>query len=130
MASPSKGGRRRDRLPDTMVHQQPSEPDSGAQVISFRRPTAAVNPSAPRPGHAARSGPAEDDLAKFSRDDAPDDYRHRMIMNAAALAFVALLVAAGLWLADTMAGMRKNQDCVLTGRRGCTPVEVPVRNRY
>ena len=28
-----------------------------------------------------------------------------------------------IWLADTMADMRRNQDCVLSGRRGCTPVE-------
>jgi hypothetical protein len=26
--------------------------------------------------------------------------------------------------ADTMAAMRKNQDCVLSGRRGCAPIEV------
>lgn len=106
-----------------MVHHEPSAPDSGAQVISFRRPAGAA-----RSGTA--QGPAENDLAKYAQDDTPDDYRHRMMMNAAALAFVALLAAAGLWLADTMASMRKNQDCVLTGRRGCSPVEVPVRSRY
>lgn len=64
-----------------------------------------------------------DDLARYEHDDEPDDYRHRMIMNAAALIVVALLIGAGLWIADTMAAMRKNQDCVLSGRRGCTPVE-------
>ena len=106
-----------------MVHQEPSTPDSGAQVISFRRPAGTA-----RGGTA--QGPVADDLAKYAQDDTPDDYRHRMIMNAAALAFVVLLAAAGLWLADTMASMRKNQDCVLAGRRGCTPVEVPVRSRY
>jgi hypothetical protein len=47
-----------------------------------------------------------------------------MIVNVAAFAVVAALIGAGLWLADTMATMRKNQDCVLSGRRGCTPVEV------
>ena len=65
-----------------------------------------------------------DDLAKYERSDEPDDYRHRMLMNIAGLVVVALLVGIGWWLAETMATMRKNQDCVLSGRRGCTPVEV------
>ena len=53
-----------------------------------------------------------------------------MTVNAVAFAFVVGLGLVGYWLADTMATMRKNQDCVLTGRRGCTPVEVPSRERY
>jgi hypothetical protein len=65
-----------------------------------------------------------DDLAKYERGEEPDDYRHRMMVNLAALIVVALLIGAGLWIATTMAAMRKNQDCVLSGRRGCTPVEV------
>jgi hypothetical protein len=39
-------------------------------------------------------------------------------------------VVAGVWLANAIVDMRKNQDCVLTGRRGCTPVEVPPAARY
>jgi hypothetical protein len=64
-----------------------------------------------------------DDLSQYERNSEPDDYRHRMWMNVAALIVVAILVGAGLWIANTMAAMRKNQDCVLSGRRGCTPVE-------
>ena len=52
-----------------------------------------------------------------------------MMVNAVAFVFVIALIGAGLWLADTMAQMRRNQDCVLTGRRGCTPVDVPT-NRW
>jgi len=48
-----------------------------------------------------------------------------MIVNVAAFLAVATLIGVGIWLADTMATMRKNQDCVLSGRRGCTPVEAP-----
>ena len=70
------------------------------------------------------SSPAVDDLTKYERGENPDDYRHRMVVNVVAFVFVIGLIAAGLWLADTMAAMRKNQDCVLSGRRGCTPVEV------
>jgi hypothetical protein len=65
-----------------------------------------------------------DDLAKFERDGGADDYRHRMTVNVVVFVFVLALIGAGLWLADTMAQMRKNQDCVLSGRRGCSPVEV------
>ncbi len=67
---------------------------------------------------------APEDLAKYEHDGEPDDYRHRMMMNIAGLVVVVLLIGTGLWIANTMAAMRKNQDCVLSGRRGCTPVEV------
>jgi len=96
-----------------MGHEQSPAPESGAQVIRLRRPGGS-KPPAPRRGYTA-AGEPPDDLAKYSRDETPDDYRHRMIMNAAALAFVALLAAAGLWLADTMASMRKNQDLCFDG---------------
>ena len=78
---------------------------------------------APRP--AAAAPPPVADLTEYERDrDDADDYRHRMIVNATAFLFVFALIGAGIWLADTMAQMRRNQDCVLSGRRGCTPVEV------
>jgi hypothetical protein len=60
----------------------------------------------------------------------PDDYRHRMVVNLFAFLFCIFLVFAGVWLATKMAEMRKNQDCVLSGRRGCTPVDVPLRQRW
>ena len=63
------------------------------------------------------------DLAKYERGEDSDDYRHRMIVNAVAFVFVLALIGVGLWLAGTMAQMRKDQDCVLSGRRGCTPVD-------
>ena len=55
----------------------------------------------------------------------PDDYRQRMINNVLAFTFCVLLVAAGIWLADKIAEMRKNQDCVLSGRRNCANVIAP-----
>jgi hypothetical protein len=55
--------------------------------------------------------------------EAPEDYRHRMVVNAAALLFVVALIGVAIWLADSISDMRRNQDCVLSGRRGCTPVE-------
>jgi hypothetical protein len=91
--------------------------ENGSRVINFRRKRSSL------PTHQA-ARPAVEDLAKYERAEAPDDYRHRMTVNILAFVFVVALVGAGIWLADTMAAMRKNQDCVLSGRRGCTPVEM------
>jgi hypothetical protein len=82
-------------------------------VLKFRRRPAA--PAAPSP---------IDDLAKYARGSETDDYRHRMIVNAAAFVFVAALVGAGLWLAGSLAELRRNQDCALSGRHNCVPIEV------
>jgi hypothetical protein len=95
-----------------------------------------VVPLRPRPPRAGndnqRSRPAPvGDLTSFERTgDHSDDYRHRMLVNGVAFAFCLFLVIAGVWLVTTLAQMRKDQDCVLSGRRGCTPVEVPVRSRW
>ena len=51
-----------------------------------------------------------------------------LVMAQVALSLVAL-IGAGLWLADTMAAMRKSQDCVMQGRRNCAPIDVP-RDRF
>jgi hypothetical protein len=90
-----------------------SSSKQGARILKFRR-----GPARPR-----ETG-ASPDLAKYERDDQPDDYRHRMLVNLAAFVFIIMLMSAGYWLFDTMARMRKDQDCVLTGRRGCSPVHV------
>ena len=77
----------------------------------------------------AQPSPVED-LGKYERPQGEDDYRHRMIVNGLALVATIVLIVIGIWIADTMARMRKNQDCVLSGGRGCTPVEAPVAPRY
>jgi len=87
---------------------------SERRVLRFRRGGA----GAPTP-----QGPPASDLSEYQNADGADDYHHRMIVNALVFLFVMALIGAGLWLADTMAAMRKNEDCVLSGRRGCTPVE-------
>jgi hypothetical protein len=43
------------------------------------------------------------DLSKYECPESDDDYRHRMIVNAIALAFTTLLIVAGVWLANMMA---------------------------
>jgi hypothetical protein len=68
-------------------------------------------------------------LAKYEGGDLDDDYRHRMKVNLAALAFTVVLALAGVWLVIQLAEMRKNQDCVLSGRRNCAPIEVTTPQR-
>lgn len=77
-----------------------------------------------RAGPAPRPQPREpEDLSRYeSADDEPDDFRHRMIMNAFAFGVAILLTAAGVWLAIAMTDLRKNQDCVLMSRRDCGTV--------
>ena len=79
--------------------------------------------NAPRP-------PAVPDLEKYEHaPDEPDDFRHRMTMNALGLAITVVLVATGIWIADIMAHMRKDQDCVLIGRPGCKHIDAPLQQR-
>ncbi|HWV53214.1 hypothetical protein [Pseudorhodoplanes sp.] len=85
-----------------------------------------------RPWHptgTSRNAQSSDDLDQYKRSEEPDDFRHRTLVNAAAFLFVTCLIIAGVWLADTITTMRKAQDCVLSGKRGCTPVESPVLKR-
>jgi hypothetical protein len=85
------------------------------RVLQFR-PRGRRAGSAPRPQEP-------DDLSRYeSADDEPDDFRHRMIMNAFAFGVAILLTAAGVWLAIAMTDLRKNQDCVLMARRDCGTV--------
>jgi hypothetical protein len=101
-----------------MAHDEPSSSQNEPRVVNFRRRgPAGARPRPPGPN------PVQD-LAKYESRENADDYRNRMIVNMVVFLFVAFLIGAGLWLADTMARMRKDQDCVLSGRRGCSPVEV------
>jgi len=48
-----------------------------------------------------------------------------MLANVAALAFTVALTAIGIWLAMSIADLRKTQDCVLMGRRDCAQISTP-----
>lgn len=63
------------------------------------------------------------------RDDIVVNYRHRALMNVIALAIVTCLVGAGVWIADTIAAIQRDQDCVIQGRSNCAPVELPLAKR-
>jgi hypothetical protein len=66
------------------------------------------------------------DLSRYEQvREEPDDFRHRMLANIAAVAFTVALTAIGIWLAMSIADLRKTQDCVLMGRRDCVRISAP-----
>jgi hypothetical protein len=110
--------------------QRPITSDEEHRVLKFRPRTLADPPG--RRGHpderpaneGARSEP--NDLSRYERErDEPDDFRHRMLANVAAFAFTIALTAVGIWLAMSIADLRKTQDCVLMGRRDCARISTP-----
>lgn len=85
----------------------------------------------PRGAFFTRPLPAPvQDLSKYQGGAEPDDYRHRMRMNAAGLAATVVLVLIGVWIANTLAELRKNQDCALAGRRDCAVTQAPLQPRW
>ena len=95
-----------------MTNSPPSQPEG--RVVPFRRRGSLFGINRPQPS------PVQD-LERFERTDEDDDYPHRMWMNAMATVVIVLLIAGGIWIANSMATMRKNQDCFLSGKRNCNP---------
>ena len=63
------------------------------------------------------------DLRRYESGAEPDDYGRRMIVNLAAFTFIVALTLMGLWLVDQLALLRKQQDCVLSGRKNCAEID-------
>ena len=96
-------------------------PRTSAHPPSHRDET---DPAKIKNSKASSSRPA-DDLSRYERPrEEGDDFRHRMLANVAALAFTVALTAIGIWLAVSIADLRKTQDCVLMGRRDCARISV------
>jgi hypothetical protein len=116
--------------------QRPIISDDEHVVLKFRARTSAHPPGGteePDPARNPNSSktpntrrpPAASDLSRYERPrDEGDDFRHRMLANVAALAFTVALTAIGIWLAVSIADLRKTQDCVLMGRRDCARISV------
>ena len=112
-----------------MKTERPIVTDPEHVILKFRPRT-----SAQPPGRREESGPVNgqhtaNDLSRYERPrdeprDEPDDFRHRMLANVAALAFTVALTAIGIWLAVSIADLRKTPDCVLMGRRDCARISV------
>jgi hypothetical protein len=85
-----------------VAYGRPQSIDDDSRVIRFR-PRQAASRGLPRE-KAPRNRDGKDDspvadLAKYEHVEA-DDYRHRMVMNAIAMAFALILILIGIWLAN------------------------------
>ena len=108
-----------------MKTQRPIISDDEHVVLKFRPRTSAQPPGGREETSQANALPAANDLSRYERPrDEGDDFRHRMLANVAALAFTVALTAIGIWLAVSIADLRKTQDCVLMGRRDCARISV------
>jgi hypothetical protein len=111
-----------------MKTRSPSAAEDDHRVVPFRPRSALQQRSVANGGPAAprrRDDVQPDilDLARYERSrEEPDDFRHRILANIAAFAFTVALTAVGIWLAMSIADLRKTQDCLLTGRRDCARV--------
>ena len=62
--------------------------------------------------------PDDDDEDETDEDESP---RSRLLV----LAVVALLVVGGWFLSNKLASLARIQDCVLSGRHNCAPIDTP-----
>jgi hypothetical protein len=114
--------------------QRPTPSDDEHRVLIFRPRSALASPGGQRVEHGQLARrrevepepPEPNDLSRYEHDrDEAGDFRHRMLANLAALAFTIALTAVALWLAASIANLRKTQDCVAMGRRDCATIFVP-----
>ena len=114
-----------------MKPQRPVAAEEEHRVLQFR-PRSALHTPAWRANAAMQpqrqeSTPEPLDLSRYEQPrEQEDDFRQRMLANIAAFAFTVALTAIGIWLAMSIADLRRTQDCVLMGRRDC--VRIPIQH--
>jgi hypothetical protein len=64
------------------------------------------------------------DKSAPQNDPEPDGNRGRAL---AGLVIVVVLLVVGLWLARELRSASQIQDCVMSGRSNCQPIDVPAR---
>ena len=102
-----------------------SEARGPGQILQFqlrRRPP--LQP--PRQVATAADAAPLDDMAQYE-EEAPIDYRQRMLINLIAVGIVSALICVGVWIADTISEMQKAQDCIMQGRQNCAPIQMPLK---
>ncbi len=110
-----------------MKSQEPQRNQEKGRILLFRpRVPRARNDNLRRPN---RLRSPIDDLSKYEQRRDEESYRHRMVNNLLAFAVLSLIVYCGIWLANTMAQLRTQQDCALTGRTNCAPIKIPLDRR-
>jgi hypothetical protein len=93
----------------TMEQPRPTPDHKDAEVIAFKEVQA-------RARRAAR--PKLD----------PKEERRRTRSNVAALIFAAILIALGWLLVQKLGASGRIQDCLMSGRTNCAPINVPAEN--
>jgi len=113
-----------------MKSQRPITSDDEHQVLQFR-----PRPRAPLHNETLHNEALHDETMRYhsqhrlqpfgQEPGQPDDFRHRMFANAAALAIMLALTAIGIWLTISIADRRKAQDCPLTAHGDCIRIATP-----
>jgi hypothetical protein len=107
---------------------KPDTPQETGRVLRFERPGSSPLRWRRHPAGVPFAGPAHppvQDLSKYEQvAGEADDYRHRQLTNLAAFITCSLLVVVGVWLAIKIAELRRDQDCVLAGRRNCAQLQI------
>lgn len=106
-----------------VASDHPNVPNGDGTVVPFRPRDAERGNGRHWPQRAPEPPPVQG-LARYEGGDHDDGYRHRMMVNLAAFAFTIALAGAGIWLAIQIGDLRQKQDCFLSGRRNCAPIDV------
>ena len=75
---------------------------------------------------AARLNPAYK-AAMDVPDLSPEKPRAQTRGRFLVLGFIAVLILGSLFLIQKLTALSKLQDCVMSGRRNCAPIEVPIQ---
>jgi hypothetical protein len=62
-------------------------------------------------------------------DDDEETEADRRMANIFLLVAAAVVVVGGVWLVNALVDSRKTEECFESGRRNCTPISVPPRER-
>jgi hypothetical protein len=95
------------------------------RVLRFeRRGVASLRGRTP---FAVPPSPVENLRNYAHRNVEAEDHRHRMIANGLAMIILVLLIGCGIWLADAIIRIRDSEDCALSGRTNCAPIQLPIQ---
>ena len=59
----------------------------------------------------------------------PESASDRRLGNIIIVVGLVALLGIAWWLADALYTARKADDCIASGRRNCSPIDVPIRER-
>jgi hypothetical protein len=105
--------------------EEPTNTEEMGRILRFEPRHGPRRPRPQPPAPPFSRSPVESVDKYAGGPDDTEDYRHRMRTNVAAIVVVGLLIWCGYWLFDTLAEMRKTQDCILSGRTNCARIDVP-----